>query len=102
LYTAGPEPGEDHGYALEALAHIDLATALLRADRLDNATAALAPVLSFPSGKRINDLPQRLGRVRAELASPRYQGSTQARELDEGIEAFTRDTIVGGLHELPG
>jgi transcriptional regulator with XRE-family HTH domain len=102
LYTAGPEPGEDHGFGSEALARIDLAAALLRADQLDNAVTALAPVLSLPSGKRIDALPQRLGRVRAGLAGPRYRGSAQARELDEGIEEFTRDTVVVGLHELPG
>jgi hypothetical protein len=101
LYTAGPEPGEDHGYGCEALAHVDLATALLRADQLETAAAALAPVLSFPSGKRIDPLPQRLGRVRAELARPFYQGSLQAQELDERIELFSRETIAGDLHSLP-
>jgi transcriptional regulator with XRE-family HTH domain len=102
LYAAGPEPGEDHGFGMVALAHIDLATARFRADNLDAAALALAPVLALPNGKRIKNLPERLGRVRAELAAPRYQGSAQARELDEAIEEFTRDTIVAGLHELPG
>ncbi|HEX3924640.1 MAG TPA: hypothetical protein VHY31_20315 [Streptosporangiaceae bacterium] len=40
--------------------------------------------------------------MRAELASPRYQSSPRARDLDEQIEEFTRDTIVAGLRELPG
>jgi transcriptional regulator with XRE-family HTH domain len=102
LYAAGPGPGEDHSLGCEAVTRIDLATALLRGGHLDSAAVALAPVLSFPSGKRINALPQRLRRVRAELAGPRYRGSAQARELDEGIEEFTRDTVVVGLHELPG
>jgi hypothetical protein len=101
MYTAGPEPGEDHGYGCAALARIDLATALLRADQLEAATAALAPVLSFPSGKRIDPLPQRLGRVRTELARPSYLGSLQAGELDEQIEEFCRETIAGDLHSLP-
>jgi hypothetical protein len=57
--------------------------------------------LSFPSGKRIDPLPQRLGRVRAELARPFYQGSLQAQELDERIELFNRETIAGDLHSLP-
>jgi transcriptional regulator with XRE-family HTH domain len=102
LYAAGPEPGEDHGFGLEALAYVDLAAALLRADRLDSATSALAPVLLLPQGKRIKNLPERLTRVRAELAGPRYQGSPQARDLDEQIEEFGRDTIVAALRELPG
>jgi hypothetical protein len=101
LYAVGPEPGETHGFGCEALAHIDLAAARLRIGEFDGAAEALASVLSFPSGKRIDALPQRLSRVRAELANPRYQGSAQARELDEQVEEFGRDTIVGALHELP-
>jgi len=66
---------------------------------LEAAGLALEPVLTLPPTRRIDSLPQRLGRVRAELASPHYQGSALARELDERIEEFTRDTIVGGLHE---
>jgi hypothetical protein len=87
---------------MDALAHTNLATALLRADQLDGALAAVAPVLSLPASKRIDPLPQRLAALRAELAHPRYQGSSQARELDERIEDFVRDTITAGLHELPG
>jgi transcriptional regulator with XRE-family HTH domain len=102
LYATGPEPGEDHGFGMAALTHIDLAAALLRADRLDSAASVLAPVLSLPHGKRIKNLPERLTRVRAELVSPRYQSSPRARDLDEQIEEFTRDTIVAGLRELPG
>ena len=46
LYAAGPGPGEQYGYGCVAVAHIDLATALLRAGRLDAAAAALGPVLA--------------------------------------------------------
>jgi hypothetical protein len=101
LYAAGPRPGEVYGYTMEALARIELATARLRARQLDAATAAIAPVLALPSAKRIASLSQRLGRVRAELARPHYQGAAQARELDEQVEEFGRDTIVGALHDLP-
>jgi hypothetical protein len=86
---------------MEALARIELATARLRARQLDVATAAMAPVLALPSAKRIASLSQRLSRVRAELASPHYHGSAQARELDEQVEEFGRDTIVSALHDLP-
>jgi len=102
LYAAGPRPGETYGYTMEALARIELATARLRASQLDGATAALAPVLAMPSAKRIASLSQRMVRVRAELARPHYRGSAQARELDEQIEEFGRDTIVGVLSALPG
>ena len=101
LYAAGPRPGEVYGYTMEALARIELATARLRARQLDGGAAALAPVLALPSAKRIASLSQRVGRVRAELASPHYHGSAPAQELDEQIEEFGRDTIVGALHDLP-
>ena len=35
------------------------------------------------------------------LASSRYQGSASASEMDERIEDFGRDTVVGDLHDLP-
>ena len=101
LYAAGPRPGEVYGYTMEALARIELATARLRARQLDGAVVAMAPVLALPSAKRIASLSQRLGRVRAELARPHYHGSAQASELDEQVEEFGRDTIVGALHDLP-
>jgi tetratricopeptide (TPR) repeat protein len=101
LYAAGPGPGEQYGFGCVALAHVDLATALLRAGRLDAAAAALGPALAISPGQRIRAIPERLGRVRAELARNPYQGSPQATELDEQIEDFTRETIVRDLHDLP-
>jgi tetratricopeptide (TPR) repeat protein len=101
MYTAGPEPGEDHCYQMEMLAHIDLAVAWLHFEDLDAASAALKPVLNLPASRRIDPLPKRLQRVRAEVAHRRYQGSPQARELDERIEEFSQETIVTDLHDLP-
>jgi hypothetical protein len=101
LYGAGPEPGEQYNYGCVAVAHIDLATALLRVGRLDAAAAAFGPVLSIPPDQRINRFPPRLTRVRTELARNPYQGSPQATGLDEQIEDFTRETIVRDLHDLP-
>ena len=101
LYGAGPGPGEQYNYGCVAVAHIDLATALLRVGRLDAAAVALGPVLSIPPDQRINRFPPRLTRVRIELARNPYQGSPQATELDEQIEDFTRETIVRDLHDLP-
>ncbi len=101
LYAAGPGPGEQYGYGCVALAHVDLATALLRAGRLDAAAMALGPALAVSPGQRISAIPEHLGRVRSELARNPYQGSPQATELDEQIEDFTRETIVRDLHDLP-
>lgn len=102
LYAAGPGPGEQHWFGARALTGIDLAAIRLRVGGLDGAVAVLEPVLSLPSSQRFAALTTRFARVRAELARPRYQGSAQARTLDERIEDFTRDTIASGLHELPG
>ena len=102
LYAAGPEEGEHHSFELRMLAHIELAVARLRAADLDAARSALQPVLALPSAKRIDPLPQRLGMISAELAHPRYHGSSQASGLVEEIEDFSRDTIVAALSALPG
>lgn len=101
LYRSGPEPGEYHSYRCEALAHADLATARLRAGQLDGAAAALQPVLTLDVARRVDSLPQRLSRVRAELAQPVFRGSAQASELDQRIEEFGRETVAADLHSLP-
>jgi hypothetical protein len=101
LYAAGPQIGETHGFGMQALTQIDLATTQLRTGQLDAAVDALTPVLGLASSQRIDALPSRLERVRAELANPRYQASPQADELDERIEEFSHDTIGRELRELP-
>jgi tetratricopeptide (TPR) repeat protein len=102
LYAAGPGPGEDHSHKCWMLAHTDLATAWLRARQLDAAVTAVEPVLALSPGNRTAVLAQRLTVLRTELAGPHYQGSPQARELDERIEEFRRETIVTELHTLHG
>jgi hypothetical protein len=94
--TGGPE---DQSYGCESVAHINLTLALTRIGELD--AADLEPVFGLPTEKRIDALPQRLTAVRAQLARPPYQGSSEARELDEQIEEFCRETIAGDLHSLP-
>ncbi|HUY52169.1 MAG TPA: hypothetical protein VMV92_41780 [Streptosporangiaceae bacterium] len=81
------------------MACIHLALAQLRHGDLD--AVDLGPVLDLHSDKRIDALPQRLAAVRSEFTAPRYQGSAQARTLDERIEDFSRQTIVSDLHDLP-
>jgi hypothetical protein len=100
LYAAGPGPGETHGFGMEALTRVSLAEARLRAGGVDAASEALAPVLSLPTGKRIDQLPRRLTRVQAELHAPVFRGSVQARELDEQIEVFNREAVTAVLHSL--
>jgi hypothetical protein len=102
LFAAGPGDGEDHSFEMQMRAHIDLAIARLRAGEIDGAVLALRPVLALPPGMRIDPLPQRLERVRVELAGSRYHGSPSASDLAEQIEDFCSDTIVGALAALPG
>jgi len=102
LYVAGPDPGEVHSLHCEMFARTDLATARLRSGALDAAIDVLQPVLSMPPQSRTRELPQRLSTVRAELAAPIFRGSARANKLEEQIEEFGRETIVTGLHSLPG
>jgi hypothetical protein len=88
-------------FGAKALASIDLTAVRLRSGALDAAAAAVTPVLSLPVAQRISSLTPRLRLVRTELATPVYRGSAQARELDERIEEFTRDSVTAGLHGLP-
>jgi tetratricopeptide (TPR) repeat protein len=101
LYEAGPRPGEQHWFGAKAMTSIDLATVRLRSGALDAAVAAIEPALSLPSARRINALMTRLQLVRTELAAPVFRGSAQARDLDERIEDFGRDSVTASLHALP-
>ncbi|MGA2828956.1 MAG: hypothetical protein ABSF03_22910 [Streptosporangiaceae bacterium] len=102
LYDRGPGEREEYWFAGKPLAGIDLAVVRLRSGALDAAAAALQPALSLTAGQRISDVTIRLAAARDELAAPIFRGSAQARELGEQIEEFGRETIVAGLHSLPG
>jgi hypothetical protein len=58
--------------------------------------------MALPSSQRITSLTSRLDRVRGELARPIFSRSVPARELDERIEEFGRESVTAGLHSLPG
>lgn len=99
-YEREPEPGELPSDYCKMAARIDLATADLKAGRLDAAVAAADPVLALPPSRRVSSLPQCFAGVRKELAQPIYRGSAQARDLDERIEQFCGETVVADLHSL--
>ncbi len=101
LYAAGPEPGEHHSLHCRMRALADLASARLRAGQFDAAESAAALIFELPPNWRAAPLPRHLDRVRAELAKPAYQGLSAARELEERIEWFCRDTISRQLGLLP-
>jgi tetratricopeptide (TPR) repeat protein len=102
LYDEGPRQGEEHWFAGKPLASINLSLVRLRSGALDAAEAALEPALSLPAAQRIAHVTMRLAAVRKELAAPIFRGSSRARALGERIEEFGRETIVAGLHSLPG
>jgi transcriptional regulator with XRE-family HTH domain len=100
LYGAGPGPREQYSFEARARASTDLAAVRLRSGALDAATLALEPVLTLPSAQRVTSVMTRMRLVRTELAAPVFRGSAQARELDERIEEFGRDSATVGLHGL--
>jgi hypothetical protein len=100
LYEAGPGPGEQHSYTARSRASISLAAIRLRAGALDAADTAIAPVLALPPARRVALLGSEVQLIRLELAAPVFRGSAQARDLDERIENFIRDTMAAGLHGL--
>lgn len=102
LYDAGPGPGEHYYHGCVSSSRVDLTTAYLRVGQLDAAVATIGPVMTLNPNRRTRALLRRFERVRAELAAPRYRGQAQAAELDERIESFSAETIVGDLAELPG
>jgi transcriptional regulator with XRE-family HTH domain len=102
FYDEGPGEHEAFWFGGKPLAGIDLATVRLRSGALDAAAEALQPALSLPTAQRISDITTRLGTVRDELAAPVFRGSAQARDLGGQIEEFGRETVVAGLHSLPG
>ena len=102
LYDEGPRGEETYWFAGKPLAGIDLAIVRLRSGALDASVAALQPALSLPVAHRITDMTIKLATARAELAAPIFRGSREAQELAAQIEEFGHETIVAGLHSLPG
>jgi transcriptional regulator with XRE-family HTH domain len=102
LYDAGPGSHESYSFSCKPLASIDLAVIRLRSGALEAAAIAFEPVWALPSALRISTITTRLAAAREELAAPIFRGSPQARALGEQIEEFGRETIVAGLHSLPG
>jgi transcriptional regulator with XRE-family HTH domain/tetratricopeptide (TPR) repeat protein len=98
LYEAGPGKREDHWLGGQPLASIDLALTRLRSGALDAAADALQPPLSLPIALRIAHVTTRLAAVREELSAPIYRRSAQARDLDEQIDEFGRETILAKMH----
>jgi len=95
MHDRGPGPGEHHSVACAAMTRVALATARLRAGRLDGAGPALAPVFTLPRAKRVDWLTAALERVRAELAADRYRSAAEAADLNARIGEFIAESATG-------
>jgi len=90
------QPAQPH-YGPEALTRIDQACALLQQNDLDGAAAALRPVLNLPPHLRLDLVTQNLAVIRQILAQPTFRDAALARELQEAIETYSRESIVRDL-----
>jgi transcriptional regulator with XRE-family HTH domain len=87
----------DRNYGAEAHTRIDQAQAQLLSRNLDGAEAALRAVLTLPPECRYEPITQELGHVQQALAQPAFTAAPTARELQEEIEAYCRESIVNDV-----
>jgi hypothetical protein len=85
---------EDRFYGAEMLARIDAMTAHAQEGRLDSVEGAAQVVLAVPPQQRLDTFVRGLHRVRDELGRPAFQGSVEARQLQEQIEDFCAGAIA--------
>ncbi|MDQ2788289.1 MAG: XRE family transcriptional regulator, partial [Actinomycetota bacterium] len=95
MYETGPV--EQRSYGDEALARVDVTTALLALDDLDGAREALRPVLNLPPERRIEQLTVGIGRVRTTLALPRYARASIAREVAQDVDQYRAESATHSL-----
>ncbi|MDG4764574.1 helix-turn-helix transcriptional regulator [Solwaraspora sp. WMMD406] len=79
---------EDRSLDDEALAHVYQGTAYLKVGRLDEAAAAVRPVLNLPPERRISWIHKRIGRLADMLGTKRFAGTRKADQLRAEIRAF--------------
>ncbi|WP_058043827.1 helix-turn-helix domain-containing protein [Streptomyces roseifaciens] len=94
-YAVGP--AEQRSYGDEALALIDVVTARLALGDLHGASELLERILTLPPTLRIQQLQDRLHRVRAMLQHPALRHSPAARQLAEltrGYEVISTHTPI--------
>jgi len=90
LWENGSE--EDRSLDDEALARVYQGTAYLKVGKLDEAAAAIRPVLDLPPERRISWINKRIGRMADILGAKRFTGTRKAEQLRAEIRAFTEIT----------
>lgn len=92
-------PVRERYYGAEIGTRMDEAHAHLLLRDLDGADAALRPVLELAPESRNEPLTQHLQQVRQALARPEFHDAALARQLQEEIETYTRESIVRDLRD---
>ncbi|HEV2376188.1 MAG TPA: hypothetical protein VGS19_28965 [Streptosporangiaceae bacterium] len=92
------QPTEAH-YGPESLTRVDQACAHLQQGDLDGAAAALGPVLALPADLRLELLTQNLHVARQALVQPAFRDAVTARNLQEEIETYCRESITHDLRD---
>jgi hypothetical protein len=87
MWQEGPD--STRAVADQSLAHVYLATAHARLGNLDDAMAAMAPVLGLPDQQRISWLRRRVGELAVHLSGGRYAGSALAARATDELHAWT-------------
>ncbi|MFY1695066.1 MULTISPECIES: helix-turn-helix domain-containing protein [unclassified Solwaraspora] len=84
------ENGSEENRSLddEALARVYQGTAYLKVGKLDEAAAAVRPVLDLPPERRISWIHKRIGRMVDILGNKRFAGTRKADQLRAEIRAF--------------
>lgn len=88
------EGGSDDDRSLddEALARVYQGTAFLKLGRVEEATAAVRPVLDLPGERRISWIRKRIGRMAEMLAAKRFAGVREADQLQAEVRHFVQNT----------
>jgi len=92
-------PAHERYYGAEIGTRMDEAQAHLLSHDLDGAHASLRPVLALARENRNEPLTRHLGHVRQALTAPAFRDAALARELQEEIETYSRESIVHDLRD---
>ncbi|MEY9211550.1 helix-turn-helix transcriptional regulator [Thermobifida halotolerans] len=85
-YRSGP--AQERSYGDEALACVDLVTALLRLGDLEGAERGLSALLQLPKEKRIQQLFPALAALSQLLSQPQFRRNAHVREMRERIRCY--------------
>lgn len=84
--------GDDRSLDDESLARVYQGTAYLKVGKLDEAAAAVRPVLDLPSERRISWIRKRVGRMADMLGASRFAGVREAESLRAQIRHFVESS----------